>query len=109
MTCGILARRLLIWGPRIPTSQAKASSTYAYSYISATKKQDTPLSQFKLVSLQPLHHIEIIATYSNNTYLKARYDMNIITYVLLLHPGDYTGSKSEITSFQIEGIIFSCR
>ena len=103
MTCGILARRLLIWGPRIPTSQAKASSTYAYSYISATKKQDTPLSQFKLVSLQPLHHIEIIATYSNNTYLK------VITYVLLLHPGDYTGSKSEITSFQIEGIIFSCR
>ena len=39
--CGLLARCALLWGPSIPTSQAKGICKYAFNYSSAATKRNT--------------------------------------------------------------------
>ena len=71
-------------------------------------KQDPPLNQVKPTPLQVLSHISSIPTVSGDPFVMGDSNMIIITYFFLLHPGEYTESKSESTPFHLKDVSFSC-
>ena len=69
-------------------------------------KQDPPPNQVKPIYLQVLRHIFRIATESVEPILMAECDTIIIVYFLILRPGEYKGSKSEITPLLLKDTAF---
>ena len=68
----------------------------------AYSKQDTPPNCVKPVPVEALRHIASIAAASANKELKSISDMIQLTYFFLLRPGEYMGTKSPTTPFQLK-------
>ena len=70
-------------------------------------RQDPPLSRANPIPVQFLRRLACVAAASNNQELQAVADMIIIAFFFLLRPGEYTGTKSDSTSFLLSDVTFS--
>ena len=66
-----------------------------------------PPSRVNLIPVQVLRRLACIAAASNDQELQAVADMIVITFFLLLRPGEYTGTKIDSTPFRLSDGTFS--
>ena len=79
-----------------------------YNYGSAANPGKTPpFSRLKPIPLQVLHRLTCVAAAFNDQELQAVADMIIIAFFFLLRPGEYIGTKSDITPFRQTDVTFS--
>ena len=69
--------------------------------------QNPPPSWVKPIPVQVLRRLACVAAASNDQELQAVVDMIIIAFFFLLRPGEYTGTKSDITPFFLSDVTFS--
>ena len=70
-------------------------------------RQDPPPSRVKPIPVQVLSRLACIAAASREPELQAIADMIIIAFFFLLHPGEYTGTKSDSSPFRLSDVTFS--
>ena len=74
----------------------------------AYSKKDPPPNSVKPVSVQFLRHIASITSASAGEDLKSISDILQLTYFFLLRPGEYMGTNSPTTPFQLKDAPLSC-
>ena len=70
-------------------------------------QQDPPPSRVKPIPIQVLRRLACIAAASRYPELQDISDMIIIAFFFLLHPGEYTGTKSDSSPFRLSDVTFS--
>ena len=89
------------------TSQGELYICLRFQYW-CYSKHEPPKNRVKPTPLQVLRHISSLATASGDPLLMTEKNMIIITYFLLLYPGECTVSKSESTPFRLKETAFIC-
>ena len=70
-------------------------------------RQDPPPSRVKPIPVQVLRRLACVPAASRDPDLQAVADMIIIAFFFLLHPGEYTGTKSDSSPFRLSDVTFS--
>ena len=70
-------------------------------------RKDPPPSREKTIPVQVLRRLACAAAASNEPELQTVADMIIIAFFFLLRPGEYTGTKYDITPFCLSDVKFS--
>ena len=72
------------------------------------KQDPPPPNRVKPVPIIVLRKVAAVALATNYEETQCVCDMIIIAYFFLLHPGEYTGEKSDSSPFRMCDITFSC-